>query len=426
MTGFGLELRHALRGLRRSPGFAVAAVLTLGIGIGANAAIFSVVNGVLLRPLPFPDDDRLVWVWGRSPSREDSNLSFPDLADYREQVRGFERLSAVATFTPLVNLTAGDRPEQIPGALVAAGFFETLGVRPALGRGLGSGDERVALPGTAVLSHALWRRRFGADPAIVGRAVGIDGRAVIVVGVMPPGFRFPPEAEIWQPAPALAAGMQVRRAHFMGGIGRLRRGVSLQEAQAETAAVAARLAERHPDSNSGWSVRLVPLRETIVGDTRPALLLLMAAVGFVLLIACANVANLLLARGAARARELSIRAALGAGRGRLLGQALTESGLLAIGGGALGLLLAAWGVDALKTLAPADLPRLEEVTLDGAILGFALLASLLAAALAGLPFALQAARADLHGALREGGHAPAAPVRRRLRSTLVVSEVALS
>jgi putative ABC transport system permease protein len=426
VTGLRLELLHALRALRRAPGFATAAILTLALGIGANTAIFSVVNGVLLRPLPFPDDDRLVWVWGRSPLREYSNLSFPDFVDFREQVGAFERLSAVTAFTPLVNLTAGDRPEQVQGTLVAADFFETLGVRPALGRGLGPGDERVALPAAAVLSHDLWRRRFGADPAVVGRSVGLDGRSVTVVGVMPPGFRFPSGAEIWLPAPALAAGMQVRRAHFMGGIGRLRPGVSLQETQAEAAAVAARLAALHPDSNTGWSVRLAPLRESIVGDTRPALLLLMAAVGFVLLIACANVANLLLARGAARARELSIRAALGAGRGRLLGQSLLESGLLALGGGALGVLLAAWGVDALRSLAPADLPRIEEVTLDGAILGYALLASLLAAALSGLPFALQAARADLHGALREGGHAPAVAVRRRLRSALVVSEVALS
>ncbi len=417
------DLRYAFRALRQHPAFTLTAVLTLGLGIGANVAIFSVVNAVLLRPLPFEQPDRLVRVWGLHPQIGHEAASLPDFLDWRAQTPSFEGLSALANTR--FALTGAGEPEMIRGALVSADFFRTLGVSPLRGRMFAPGEDTRAAARVAVLGEGLWRRRFGGDPGVLGRPVQLNGTAYTVVGIAPASARIQGPVDAWT---TLATDTTLeRRADFLHVIGRLKAGVSLTRGQDDMRAVARRLAGQYPATNTNWSVDVLPLREAMVGPVRTALLLFMLAVGLVLLIACANVANLMLARAAARGQEVVIRTALGASRGRLLRQLLTESVVLGLLGGGLGVLVAAWGVQGLGALGPGTLPRAEEVGLDGRALAFALVLSVTTGLLFGLAPAARLAGGTLPGAGRDGSRSVAGGAGlRNLRGGLVLGEVALA
>jgi putative ABC transport system permease protein len=424
------DLRYAVRMLLKSPGFTAVAVATLALGIGANTAIFSVVNAVVLRPLPYLDPARLMMVWLDNPrqSIHEDVSSFPNFVDWREQNRVFDPL--VTFYGTGFNLTGGGEPEQIRGAVVSAGFFRLFGVEPLHGRGLATDENEPGREQVVVLGHGLFKRRFGADPTVVGRTVSLGGRPFTVVGVMPPGFRFPAEAELWVPlAPTgpFADLMGSRNSLWLKVVGRLKPGVTLAQAQAQMSALAAALEKQYPDANAGYGVNLEPLHEEIVGGIRPALMVLLGAVALVLMIACANVANLLLARAATRQKEMAIRSALGAGRRRVTRQLLTESVLLSLVGGTLGFLLALWAVDLLLALSPPGLPRLDEVGVDGRVLLFTLMVAVLTGLIFGLAPAVQTWKLDLNESLKEGGRASSEGGRsRRVRGLLVVGEMALA
>jgi putative ABC transport system permease protein len=419
------DLIYAVRGLRKKPLFTAAAVLTLALGIGANSAIFTVVSAVLLRPLPYPAPDRLMMLWTDNP-RQGYNKdvsAYPNFDDWRRRSASFEGLSAYfdANFT----LTQAGDPAQIDGAIVTPGFFETLGVAPALGRTFGAGEAaRVA-----ILSHGLWQTRFGGDPAIVGRTVMLNSVSHEVLGVMPASFAHPETAAVWTPlAPSerLAPFMQSRTSYWLQVVGRLKPGIDRRAAQSEMDVIASALERQYPDANAGIGVRLVPMHEEIVGDVRQPLLILFGTAVLVLLIACANVANLLLARTASRQRELAIRTALGAGRRRLIAQLLTESLVLAAVGGAAGLLLAAWGIQALLSLAPSNLPRLTGVRIDTSVILYTSLASLVTGLAFGAAPALQSAAATAGEFLKERGRAESGARGRRLRTAFAIAEVAVA
>ncbi|MBV8201268.1 MAG: ABC transporter permease [Acidobacteria bacterium] len=425
LDGLALDLRYGVRLLARSPGFAAVAVLALALGVGANTAIFSVVDGVLLRPLPYPDAGRLVLV-SEHFSRSNfpyGNLCLADYLDWRAGNRAFED---PAVFNRRrFDLTGTGEPEQVGGAAVTAGFFTALRARPLLGRVFRAGEDGPARERLAVISESLWRRRFGGNPGVVGQAVDVDGDRSTIVGVLPSSFQFPrPDSELWT---NLVFAPPARRGPFFyRGLARLAPGVTLAQAQAELDAIARRIALQDPRA-ARLSLPLQPLREAIVGDARPALLVLFGAVSLVLLIAAVNVANLLLARATVREREMAVRLGLGAGRARLLRQLLTESGLLALAGGAVGVAMAAAAIALLRAWNPGNLPRIQEVHLDARVLGFTLLVSLGTGLLFGLAPALQSSRADLAAAMKDGGRGGSASAgRRRARAALVVAEVALA
>ena len=430
---FFSDLRFALRTLAKSPGFAAIALATLAIGIGANTAIFSVVDAVLLRPLPFREPERLVALFQTLPSKgvTANGVSYLNYEDFARQARSYETLAAVRMHD--FTLTGQGEPALVAAGTVTSNVFAALGAKPLLGRALVAADDDLAAPAVAVLSERLWRERFAADPAIVGKTVLLDARPSTVVGVMPASFKTPPEsppAELWLTLthdPVFEDLRKLRGGHYLRLVARLKPGVSIAQAQAELQTIAAGLARQYPKENEGWGVRVVPLAESLVGNVRTALLVLLGAVGLVFLIACANVANLLLVRAGARTRELAIRTALGAGRGRIARQLLTECLVLGVAGGALGLGLAFAALQGARTFLPADLPRASEIGLDGRVLLFSLFASILSAVVFGLAPVLHVAGSDLAEALKEGSIGTGESGRRtRMRGALVVGETAVS
>jgi putative ABC transport system permease protein len=420
------DLRFAARMLRKNPGFTAIAILTLALGIGANTAIFSVIDAVLIRALPFPAADRLIWANARFPLGDSAMVSPPDFADYRAQTRSFDQFAAMGFLDSSANLIGGDKPEQVLTNFASWNFFDALGIRPVLGRSFVPDDEQAALPQVAILGHGIWVRRFGSDPAIIGRKISLDGRPVTVVGVLPTDLPLLSEAEVWSPAPMLNSGMTNRGFHFMVVVGRLKPGVGIEQARADLDATARQLGSTYPATDKEWSLRVRTLREAKIGSVKPALLMLLCSVGLLLLVACSNVANLLLARATARRREIAVRGALGAGRWRLVRQMLTESMLLALGGGAMGILAAVWGVHGLRILAPADLPRLDQVAVNGPVLAFTAALSVLTGIAFGLAPALQLSRVNIEETLREAGRSTGRIARHRAGNALVIGEVAMS
>jgi putative ABC transport system permease protein len=418
------DLRFGARMLAKNPGFTLIAVLTLALGIGANTAVFSVVNGVLLQPLPYEQPGQLVQLWEAPGAGQWSSVSPGAFLDWKEQSTSFERLSLL-TDTNL-NLTGEGEPERISGAIMSASGLQILRARPLLGRTFMPDEDQPGKDKVIVLTHQLWQRRFGGDTNIVGRMIQLSDQGYTVIGVLPPRFLPWDEPEFIIPSAIAPEDANQRAAHWLNVFGCLKPGLTVEQARAEMNALSARLKPLYPAVKKDWGVKVVPMQEQITGDIKPALLVLFGAVGCVLLIACANVANLLLARALARQKEMAIRTALGASRWRVIRQLLTESVLLSLIGASLGLLLAYWSVDALSHLTAVDLPRAQEVRLDLRVLGFALCVSLLNGLAFGLAPAIQASKPDLNETLKEGGRGSQGVVRNRIRSSLIVSEVALA
>jgi putative ABC transport system permease protein len=425
------DLRYALRVLVKNPGFTAIAVLTLALGIGANTAIFSVVDAVLLRPLPYPEVDRLVFLWSTWPAQgvATSGSALPDYHGWRDRNQVFDGLAGF--YYGDFNLsTSDDAPERIQGAYVTVNFFQVLRVSPAAGRLFAPEEEQWGKHHVVLLSDKLWRRRFAANPNVVGREVHLAGENYMIAGVMPRGLPFfdnLPEVELWTPiAFAPNDNLATRNNHFINLVGRLKPGVTVAQAQADVSAIARTFAEEDP-SNKGIGAAIVPLQEQISGDSRPALLVLLGAVAFVLLVACVNVANLLLARATARSKELAVRASLGASRARIVRQVVIECLPLALIGGACGALLATWGIDLISTLLPDSLPRGNDIGVNARVLGFTFALALGTIVIFGLLPAFQVARTDLRDLLNEGaGTGLGTRKQGRMRRLLVVAEVALA
>ncbi len=434
------DLRFGFRTLLKNPGVSAVAIIALALGTGANSAIFSVVNAVLLRPLPYENPNSLVLVWGKNATTSRDPLSVPDFLDYRNQNAVFGEMACFAYDD--FNLSTGDEPEHIQGTMVSANYFAVLGANLSQGIAFRPEDDQPGASRIAIISNGLWKRRFGSDPNLVGQPILLNGASFIVTGIAPASFQSPnPEdnPQVWVPlsldggdrlrvpSSVSPASLTNRRGRFLIGIARLKPGVTPRQAQADLDTIASRLEQQYKDTNAGIGTSVVSLREHIIGKIESALVVLLAAVGFVLLIACANVANLLLARAAARQKEIAIRTALGAGRLRLIRQLLTESVLLSLVGGALGLVLAYGEIRLLLGLNPANIPRLSEIGIDGRVLGFTFLIAILTGIIFGLAPAVQASKTDLNEALKEGARGSTGGInRQRVRSLLVVSEVALT
>jgi predicted permease len=420
------DLKYGLRMLAKNPGFTAVAVITLALGIGVNTAIFSVVNGVLLRPLPYPNPDRLVQIYERSPQINELSVSYLNFLDWERVNRSFAGMAAYRGES--FNFTGTGQPEHIPGAVVTANFLSVLGVEPLRGRTFTPDENQPGANPVAMVSEGFWKRSFAGDTAVLGKSVVLDGQAYTVVGIVPGDCQLLGPAEVVTPLWQWRRRMQLESRESHPGIrvvGRLKPGVSLAQARADMENIAHNLAAAYPKTNEGTSTTVVPLKNNIVGDVRPMLLLLQAAVGFVVLIACANVANLLLARSVARKREIALRVALGASRGRVIRQLLTESVFVSLAGGGIGLLLAYWGSAPILAAVPGGLPRQEAIGLDGNVLLFTLGLSLLSGIVFGLAPALQSSRSDLQETLSAGGRSVAGG-QHRTQSALVVAEVSLA
>ena len=419
------DIRYGFRMLVKKPGFTVVAVLALALGVGANTAIFSVVNAVLLRPLPYAEPDRLVIMWEKGAT-QDTSVAYPNYLDWRAQNQAFEQITAFRRSS--FNLVgAGGEPERLAGRMVTANFFQTLGVRLLKGRDFSPDEDRVGGAKTVILSHGFWQRRFGGDESIIGQQLNLNNQSYTVTGIAPAGFRYGSETDIYVLIGQGEEDFYKERGNHPGiyVIGRLKPGVTLEQGRADMDTIMARLGQQYPETNTDRRIHIESLYDNTVEDVRPALLILLGAVGFVLLIACANVANLLLARSAVRQKEIAIRTALGAGRTRIIRQLLTESVLLSLLGGGAGLLLALWGTDALKSIVPGNIPRLDESGIDLRVLSFTMLVSFLTGIIFGLAPALQASRLDLNESLKEGERGSTGS-RHRLRGALVIGEIAVA
>ncbi|HKS41991.1 MAG TPA: ABC transporter permease [Blastocatellia bacterium] len=426
MTTLLQDLRYTIRMLLKNIGFTVVAVLALTLGIGAVTAIFSVVNTVLLTPLPYAESDRLVFLWEGSPQIERMSVAYPNFVDWREQNTVFENIGVFRRQN--YNLTGSGEPERLVGAMMSADLFDALKVEAAKGRVFINDEDKPGASPVVVLSHGLWQRRFGGDPNILDQSITLDGRAYTVIGIMPPDFLFPSRAELWTSVGQASTlpGWESRGNHpGLQGVARLKSGVTVEQTREGMEIVAVNLEKQYPDSNTGNRIQIVPALESVVQSIRPALRVLLGAVGFVLLIACANVANLLLARATARQKEIAIRTALGASRWRIIRQLLTESVLLSIFGGTFGLLLANWGVKLIIAISPNQIPRAREIGLDNRVLAFTIGVSVLTGIIFGLVPALQMSKPDLNETLKDAGRGSTGK-RHVLRSALVVAEVALT
>jgi putative ABC transport system permease protein len=419
------DIRYTLRSIKKSPGLIVVAVISLGLGIGANVTIFSAVDVFMFRPLPYPDADRLVHVYSTVPERgwTYNVVSIPDYLDFREQS---QTMDVATTYGRDFNLSGGDRPERIDGERASWNYFQVLRVQPILGRTFRAEEEREGAHHVAILSNGLWRRRFGADPAVIGRTVQLDGESYSIVGVLPARFQFyQSRTEIWTPIPI--TGEESRGSHFLAPVARLRPGATLEQANAEVTAIADRLALEYPESNEGWGAGARELHRQIFSEEfRMGSLISSVAVAFVLLIACANVANLMLTRVAGRGREIAVRGALGAGRGRIVRQLLTEAMIVSFMGGVLGVVLSIAGIRGLLAVMPSWFPRADEIGLDGRVLLFAVVVTAVTGILFGIGPSLQNSRSDITDVLKEGGRGNVGAGGDRLRKALVVAEVSLS